>query len=75
MSGRASTGSFINSMAPQMIHPNVNNPMMSLFLMEKLMIAFNMISDFFYELVPKKISCILEVEKQKTDDIAASCPC
>jgi hypothetical protein len=46
MSGRASTGSLTNSMAPQMIHPNVNNPMMSLFLMEKRMIAFNMISDF-----------------------------
>jgi hypothetical protein len=47
MSGRASTGSLKSSIAPQMIHPNVNNPMMSLFLMEKLMIAFNMISDFF----------------------------
>jgi len=41
-------------MEPQMIHPSVNNPMMSLFLMEKRMIAFNMISDFYYEGVPKK---------------------
>jgi len=37
-----------------MIHPNVNNPMMSLFLMEKRMIAFNMIFDYFNELVPEQ---------------------
>jgi hypothetical protein len=54
MSGRASTGSLNNSMAPHMIHPNVNNPMMSLFLMEKRMIAFNMIFDYFNELVPEQ---------------------
>jgi hypothetical protein len=65
MSGRASTGSLTNSMVPQMIHPNVNNPMMSLFLTEKRMIAFNMISDFFYERVPKKSAEFWRLKNRK----------
>ena len=38
---------------------------MSLFLMEKLMIAFNMISDFFYERVPKKSAEFWRLKNRK----------
>ena len=52
-------------MDPQMIHANVNKLIISLFLTEKLMIAFNMISDFFYERVSKKSAEFWRLKNRK----------